>query len=138
MRILLSICIGLFNILAFHKATSLIHVKVFQFTIYYWREGVIGEQQCGNDIKCDWVNNDNMKILSESYLNFTKENLYSANDAVTIAVYNIHSWWERMKVHGPSLCDLPTDVNLAESEESRVRYHMLFGRLLYESLDYVL
>ena len=114
-------------------------VKVFQFTINYWREGVEGPQSCGPQLKCEWTHSDNLKILRQKFLNATasrasRSAVPGAVDhmgkkkgrPITLSVYNIHSWWERMKEHGPALCDLPTTLNLVESEESRVRYHKLF------------
>jgi hypothetical protein len=120
-------------------------VQAFQFTINYWRVGLEGEQNCGPELSCVWTNSDNLQVLKQRYHNVTNawkssiigsKNGPTANVAahhkkkqsrpITIGVYNIHSWWERMKQHGPAVCELPTLLNIAESEESRVRYHMLF------------
>ena len=121
-------------------------VKVYQFTINYWREGVEGLQRCGPQMRCEWTYSDNLKVLRQRYHNASLQLRASRAAAapvssaapdgkkkgrpVTLAVYNIHSWWERMKEHGPALCELPTTLHLAESEESRVRYHALFDPTL--------
>lgn len=99
-------------------------IKVFYFTIDYWRPRVEGFQNCGSDLTCDWTSADNLKSLHNKHINFT--NQINQENEVTISVYNIHSWWERQKQHGPAICDLPTQLTLAESEESKVRYHALF------------
>ena len=109
-------------------------VNVLQFTINYWRQGVEGIQPCGPHMKCEWTYSDNLQTLRQKFHNITSQIRASRAHSggkkrgrpLTLAVYNIHSWWERMKEHGPDLCNLPTTLNLAESEESRVRYHMLF------------
>ena len=130
-------------------------IKVYQFTINYWREGVEGLQRCGPQMRCEWTYSDNLKVLRQRFYNASLQLRASRAAAaaaaaaavaaapvsvvpdgkkrgrpVTLAVYNIHSWWERMKEHGPALCDLPTTLHLAESEESRVRYHGLFDPTL--------
>jgi hypothetical protein len=94
-------------------------VKVFYYTIDYWRPRVEGFQNCGSDLTCEWTSADNLKLLRNKYTN-------STHNELSISVYNIHSWWERQKQHGPAICDLPTTLTLAESEESKVRYHSLF------------
>ena len=121
-----------------HETTKIHHphetVNVLQFTINYWRQGVEGIQSCGPHMKCEWTYSDNLQTLRQKFHNVTSQIRASRAHSggkkrgrpLTLAVYNIHSWWERMKEHGPDLCSLPTTLNLAESEESRVRYHMLF------------
>ena len=48
------------------------------------------------------------------------------NNTVSLALYNIHSLWEKKREHYPPVCELRTNMTLAESEESRVRYGHLF------------
>lgn len=106
-------------------------VKVFHFTIGYWALSVEGEQSCGTDLICEWAHADTLQILRQKYLNSTVHSNGSTVEVenravIDVSLYNIHSWWERAKEHGPAICDLPTTLTLAESEESRVRFHGLF------------
>ena len=106
-------------------------VKVFHYTIGYWALSVEGEQPCSSDLVCEWAHADTMHILKQKYRNSTANldgNIINVEDrrVIDVSVYNIHSWWERAKEHGPAICDLPTTLTLAESEESKVRYHGLF------------
>jgi hypothetical protein len=102
------------------------HVKVFHFTIDYWRLSVEGDQQCGSDLTCEWTYSDDLKKLRNKFLNMTADQNDRDQKATTVSVYNIHSWLERQKSRGPMLCELPTSLTLAETEESRTRYHGLF------------
>jgi hypothetical protein len=102
------------------------HVKVFHFTIDYWRLSVEGDQQCGSDLICEWTYSDDMNKLRNKFLNMTADRNDRDQKATTVSVYNIHSWLERQKSRGPMLCELPTSLTLAETEESRTRYHGLF------------
>lgn len=106
------------------------HVKVFHFTIDYWRLSVEGNQQCGSDLTCEWTYSDDMRSLSNKFKNMSLSAVADQpkmdQKVTTVSVYNIHSWLERQKGRGPMLCELPTSLTLAETEESRIRYHGLF------------
>jgi hypothetical protein len=54
--------------------------------------------------------------------NDTKE--YKNIDAtvLTVGVYNIHSLWQSTRRHFPDTCNFRTNITLAESEESSVRF----------------
>jgi hypothetical protein len=52
---------------------------------------------------------------------------FTVNNTYSVSLYNIHSLWERKKEHHPAICELRTNVTMAESEESKVRYGHLFG-----------
>jgi hypothetical protein len=54
------------------------------------------------------------------------EQTLTMSKPITLALYNIHSWWERTRDHRPAFCELHTNFSMAESEESKVRYHNLF------------
>jgi hypothetical protein len=41
-------------------------------------------------------------------------------------MYNIHSWWEKTRDPKPAICELHTNLTMAETEESFVRYGYLF------------
>jgi hypothetical protein len=45
---------------------------------------------------------------------------------ITVSLYNIHYLWEKMRDTKPSYCELNTDLMMAESEETKVRYAQLF------------
>jgi Glycosyltransferase family 10 (fucosyltransferase) C-term len=46
---------------------------------------------------------------------------------VTVALYNIHTWSTLSRFpHAPDVCRLPTDLTMAESEESFKRFRRLF------------
>eukprot|EP00606_Chrysophyceae_sp_TOSAG23-5_P000733 GSChrysophyteH2.ASY1.ANO1.153.1 assembled CDS len=48
------------------------------------------------------------------------------NNSISVGLYNIHSLWEKKRDHYPSSCELRTNLSIAESEESSVRYGHLF------------
>lgn len=108
------------------------HVKVFHFTIDYWRLSIEGYHNCGSDIVCEWTHSSDLKHLRRSFKNSTASShsaQLSSDDhdkLITVSVYNIHSWLERQRDVGPAICELPSTLTIAESEESRVRYHKLF------------
>ena len=112
------------------KNSSTTHVKVYHFTIDYWRLSVEGNQNCGTDLICDWTYTDNLKYFKQKYRNSTAavdvDNQFPSAAVIDVSVYNIHSWYERTKEHSPAFCEVPTLLTLAESEESRVRYHGMF------------
>jgi len=94
--------------------------------IPHWGESKQGVQACG-DIRCEWAHSEHMKILNDA-LKRPQPNEPTApwGETVTLAVYNLHSWYERTRSHQPSHCELQAALTLAESEESRVRYGQLF------------
>ena len=108
------------------------HVKVFHFTIDYWRLSVEGLHDCGSDIVCEWAYSSDLKHLRRIFKNSTTSSHLAQlfdddhDKLITVSVYNIHSWLEKQREHGPAICELPTTLTIAESEESRVRYHKLF------------
>lgn len=112
------------------KSSKKTHVKVFHFTIDYWRLSVEGDQKCGSELICEWTYSDDLRKLRNKFLNMTSSSSADQDErdqkATTVSVYNIHSWLERQKSRGPMLCELPTSLTLAETEESRTRYHGLF------------
>ena len=48
------------------------------------------------------------------------------NNTISVGVYNIHSLWEKKRDHYPAVCELRTNISIAELEESAVRYGHLF------------
>jgi len=84
----------------------------------------MGVQECGN-IRCEWLHSYNLRVLREKLheTNVTEH----GGQTITLALYNIHYLWEKMRDTKPS-CELRTDLMMAESEESKVRYFQLFDQ----------
>ena len=100
-------------------------VKVFHFILKHWGESVIGMQDCG-DIACEWLHAEHIKHLRDN-LYFTPS-AFEGLDTITVSLYNIHAWWERARDTKPAYCELTTNLTIAETEESKVRYHQLFDQ----------
>lgn len=57
-----------------------------------------------------------------------KYNQLVSADALTVGLYNIHTWGPKSRwPHHPDPCLLPTHLTVAESEESTVRFRKLFS-----------
>lgn len=66
-----------------------------------------------------------LKILAAKYSKVTSARLESRK-AITVSLYNIHSWGMISTYpHGPAR-SLPTDLSIVESEESHARFSRLF------------
>ena len=113
------------------KGGGVVNVKVFHFIIPHWGESTKGPQVCQKmpHLTCDWAYSADVKHLKTAINATVSNSSYSKVDTVLFAVYNIHSLWERFRVHTPvtAACELRTDLSLAESEESFVRYNHLFN-----------
>ena len=100
-------------------------VKVFHFIVHHWGESRKGLQSCGN-IRCEWFYSDHLKHL--------RDNLYETNltehgiPTTTLSLYNIHYWWEKTRDTKPAICELRTNLTMAETEESKIRYFQLFDQ----------
>lgn len=102
-----------------HNAT--ISVKVFHYMVPHWGVSYVGDQACNSTIySCHWYHSDKMKELKEFYEVNIVEN------AISLSLYNVHSYWEKIRSHRPSICDLPTNLTMVETEESKIRYGYLF------------
>ena len=97
-------------------------VKVVHFLLSHWGESRNGLQDCG-DIACDWVNSEHIKQLRDDiYFTTPRDGL----ETITVSMYNIHSLYERLRILHPLHCELKTNLTMAETEESRVRYGYIF------------
>jgi hypothetical protein len=80
---------------------------------------------CGEHLTCEWMFADSIKALRSGFDHnislHTNNNAYD-NGTITVSLYNIHSWWEKQRDHRPAICELPTNLTMAESEESRTRF----------------
>ena len=83
-----------------------------------------GSFSCG-DIDCNVYSSDSKTNLLRTVIQ--KFESFHRHPAISVALYNIHSWKMISKSpHKPAYCELPTDLNIAESEESHSRFHNLF------------
>ena len=117
------------NLTTINNNNQSFRINVYHFTINYWAESIDGDVKCDKNIKCNWAYSDHLKVLRQKWLNDANNSHYINNNNekfVTVGVYNIHSWWERHRDPHPAYCDLYTNLTLAESQESRVRYSGLF------------
>lgn len=105
-----------------HNSTFQGNVKVFHFVIKHWGDSVNGTVNCGQNMKCEWTFSDHIKVLRQKL----EHHVQTSSKSITLSLYNIHSWWEKTRDHRPAFCELRTNFSMAESEESKVRYHHLF------------
>lgn len=101
-------------------------ISVFYFMLPKWGDRITeGDQNCP-DISCDWWQSDNIHHLERKHqiilLNSTFE-----NPVTTVAVYHAHSLWAKFASKVPLNCAWRTNLTMAISEESSVRYHHLFN-----------
>jgi hypothetical protein len=91
-----------------------------------------GEWKCpGVDKTCRFTSTDPKGVAPKDLMNnlVAKYSLREARygDALTVGLYSIHSWAPVSPApHHPDKCSLPTDINIAESEESYSRFQKLF------------
>ena len=114
------------NINGSNSVSSIINVKVFYFILPHWDTiSISGDKKCTNSaIHCNWIHDGNVTALKEYYHDFIL-NSYDPN-TITVAVYNIHSLWEKFRVRHPINCEWRTNFTLATSEESTSRFGDLF------------
>ena len=99
-------------------------VGVFYFMTSNWGDKMSdGDQKCPN-MRCEWSQSDNLHHLEDKYKFFVSG---SSSPKVTAAVYNIHSLWKKYAARVPLNCAWKTNITLATSEESTIRYHHLFN-----------
>ena len=119
-------------------------VRVYHFLVNHWGVSSDGLQDCGPDLRCEWSYADHIARLKQymashqqaaqssgsggnsSSASSASSAVAANNGTITVAVYNIHSWWEKKREHRPAYCELRTNLSMVESEESRVRYNHLF------------
>jgi hypothetical protein len=93
-----------------------------------------GDFPCGS-IKCTIISTDSdngVQTKSQDLLNVLVRKYQSLyrhkySKGISVGLYNIHSWKPISKVpHKPDKLNLPTALNIAESEESYSRFRFLF------------
>ena len=113
-------------------------VNVYHFIIPHWGFYHVGEQNCRANLKCTWLPSDNIGKLTQGVANHridvakreragAESAQFNVNNSVSLSLYNIHSLWEKKREHHPPVCDLQTNMTMAESEESAIRYGHLFN-----------
>ncbi len=96
-------------------------VRVVHYILTHWGISIPGPHQCG-PIYCDWSHSEHIKVLKDK----AHEPNVHGLPTIVVAMYNIHSWWERTRTTKPVICDLKANYTMAETEESVVRYGQLF------------
>lgn len=111
-------------------------VQIFHFIDNrLWGEvdgsGVAGEFSCGN-IKCEMFTttaknpNDQFSDILDKFVRMSN-NSAPGKKQITVSLYNIHTWGTLTRwPHKPATCVWPTDLTMAESEESFGRFKSLF------------
>lgn len=102
------------------NSSSIDNVFVYHFMIKHWGSVHEGDYECGR-IGCHWTSSDHIKNLRQRFV----ETEISPH-GISLSLYNIHSLWERSREHRPAICELHTNITMAETEESRIRYNHLF------------
>jgi hypothetical protein len=126
-------------------------VQVYHFAVRHWltdnKAVATGVQKCYNpNMHCEWTWAEHLNRLRVEHNNYLKRGSFdmsdptpilplnenkhekiSINNSVSLGLYNIHSLWEKKRDHYPAVCELKTNLNVAESEESSIRYSHLFN-----------
>ena len=102
-------------------------VKVFYFVSNKWGAKADGNQNCSNML-CNWATSDNFHHLKMKYDDTMSPEKRKKKQILTAAVYNVHELYAKNSIRVPNNCDWRTNLTLATSEESSVRYHYLFNR----------
>jgi hypothetical protein len=77
-----------------------------------------GDHTCDESFRCVWISG----ALNTLATTLKSQKLKKEHNLITLSLYNVHSWWEKSKRHFPALCELMTNLSVAESEESHARY----------------
>lgn len=83
-----------------------------------------------NSTVCELINSDsktNQYERIQQKLKKREEDREPDREYLTVSLYNIHTWSSLSKwPHKPDPCTLPTNLTMAESEESSIRFAKLF------------
>lgn len=121
--------IFVFLLCAIISCLSSSEIHVFQYIINHWGNMFDGDMQCGKELKCIWKSVDQIVALAQHHNAFWASN--SNPKAKTLSLYNIHSIWERERLHKPPTCLVNANLTMVESEESVTRYSGLFQPSFY-------
>jgi hypothetical protein len=103
-----------------------VRVKVFHYILPHWGESSSGDFSCERHVKCDWVIADQLVHLRNNAL-YLSEHHSSHIPLLTVAMYNIHTLWEKYRDLKPQICQLWTNITMYETEESEVRFSWYFN-----------
>lgn len=99
---------------------------IFYFMSSSWGDHIEDGEQICSTARCHWFQSDHMHHLEMKYRSVMVTTSVD-NPIITAAVYNVHSLWSKYASPVPLNCDWRTNLTLATSEESTVRYHHLFN-----------
>ena len=77
-------------------------------------------------IECEWLYHDNQSFF-KSVLPMVSNMKRNDKSTVTVAMFNIHTLWEKFRLKYPNSCEWPTNLTMATSEESDHRFHHIFN-----------
>jgi len=104
-------------------------VTVLYYALHHWNDdSTNGNIDCG-DIQCDWLKSSNMTKLKLKF-----EDSVRRRNGTTLALYNTHSLLEKFRAYHPINCDWQTDLTMASSEESYIRFGGHFNRM-FQNFD---
>lgn len=103
-------------------------VNVFYFVSHKWGAKVDGDQMCPNML-CNWTTSDDFHRLKTKYDEIMSPEKRIDKQILTAALYNVHDLYAKNSSKFPTNCDWRTNVTLATSEESSVRFRYLFNRI---------
>lgn len=110
--------------------TSVHHVQVFHYIIHYWGTLHSGVEVCIDletgeaNVLCEFFHDKDLQSLSSIY---KKAEESRSSSTRTVSLYNIHYLHQSLRRTQPNHDLLPTNLTIAESEESSVRYGYLFS-----------
>ena len=107
-------------------------VQVLYYASNNWvDEHIHGDQKCSKVHKCNWIQSSDINVLKEKFGEINairKHSDYNNNNTfLTLALFNVHSLWDKFRSHHPINCDWKTNLTMACSEESGVRYNHIFN-----------
>lgn len=103
------------------------HVRVFHYILPHWTdEETTGNVTCkvperNASIFCEWIDHENQTYFKKLLKDTTDTGI------VTVALFNVHSLWEKIRIRYPPNCEWPTNLTMASSEESHSRFSTLFN-----------
>lgn len=99
-------------------------VEAFYYTHLDWSLLFNGNYACDN-IDCNWVSITNATYMKEY---FNEHHHFKNKSSLSVGVYNMHYLWQTHRQTTPWFCDVPADLNIAESMESQTRFGGFFNQ----------
>lgn len=106
------------------KAKKHVRIKVLHYILPHWGISRTGDFSCDKHVKCDWIVGEQLVNLR----NHMQHSLESHHNIplVSVALYNIHTLWEKYRNLKPQICQLSTNISMYETEESVARFSWYF------------